>query len=353
MILSPNIIELALGFHGARGQSCSAGIGPLSQHFLLTSAARTLSLTAVARMSDEEAHARFVAIRWADNDGKPYCPKCGGVVVWPIPSRQMWQCKACNKQFSATSGTLFHSRKLAHRDYLAAIAIFVNAVKGISALQLGRDLDVSYRCAFVLAHKLREAMGTEVHAAEELGGEGREAAIDGAYFGGHVKPENRKADRKDRRLAEEQTGKRQVVVVAREHKGRAITWIVPSEGEAIPMIRRTIAPDTIVHADEGAAWDVLHASFVMKRVNHSIEFKAEDGACTNQAESFFSRLRRAEFGQHHRISGRFLYQYANEMAWRENHRREPNGTNWRLVVGAALAHPKSQVWCGYWNRSRA
>src|SRR6202040_3594114 len=71
----------------------------------------------------------------------------------------------------------------------------------------------------------------------------------------------------------------------------------------------------------------------------------------NQAESYFSRLRRAEIGQHHRISGHLLYQYANEAAWREDNRRKPNGTNWNAVIGAALAGPKSPVWTGYWHRS--
>jgi hypothetical protein len=71
----------------------------------------------------------------------------------------------------------------------------------------------------------------------------------------------------------------------------------------------------------------------------------------NQAESYFSRLRRAEIGQHHRISGHLLYQYANEAAWREDNRRKPNGTNWNVVIGAALAGPKSPVWTGYWHRS--
>jgi hypothetical protein len=64
----------------------------MPQHFLLSAAARTLSLSVVARMSDEEAHAKFVAIRWADNDGKPYCPKCRCLTVWAIPSRKTWQC---------------------------------------------------------------------------------------------------------------------------------------------------------------------------------------------------------------------------------------------------------------------
>jgi hypothetical protein len=66
-----------------------------------------------------------------------------------------------------------------------------------------------------------------------------------------------------------------------------------------------------------------------------------------------SRLRRAEYGIHHRISGGYLYQYANEMAWREDHRREPNGLHCRRVTGAALRHPKSEVWRGYWQRSAA
>src|SRR5258707_2985777 len=179
----------------------------MSQHFLLSAAARTLSLSAVARMSDEEAHAKFVAIRWADNDGKPYCPKCGCLTVWAIPSRKTWQCaaKGCGKQFSVTSQTIFASRKRPIRDYLLAIAIFVNGVKGHSALQLSRDLDCQYKTAFIIAHKLREAMGSEVQHPDhpELSGT---VEIDGMYAGGNVKQANRKAERADRRVAEEQTG---------------------------------------------------------------------------------------------------------------------------------------------------
>jgi hypothetical protein len=305
-------------------------------------------------MSDEEAHAKFVALRWADNGGKPYCPKCACLTVWAIPSRKTWQCsaKGCGKQFSVTSGTIFASRKRPIRDYLLAIAIFVNGAKGHSALQLSRDLDCQYKTAFVLSHKLREAMGSQVHNPNqpELSGT---VEIDGAYFGGHVKPENKKAERIDRRLAEEQTGKRQVVVVAREAMGRTVPFIVPRESAAVPFIREHVASGTVLHADEASGWDILHASYDTRRVNHSDEFVAADGANVNQAESFFSRLRRAEYGVHHRISGQYLYQYANEMAWREDRRREPNGLHFRRVTGAALLHPKSEVWCGYWQRSAA
>jgi len=84
------------------------------------------------------------------------------------------------------------------RDLLAAIAIFVNGAKGYSALQLSRDLDCQYKTAFVLAHKLREAMGASAKGRMLSG----DVEIDGAYFGGYVKPRNVKSERVDRRLAD-------------------------------------------------------------------------------------------------------------------------------------------------------
>jgi len=321
----------------------------MSSHFLLTAAARTLSLSAVARMSDEEARDTFRRIRWADNNGEPYCPKCGCVKVYAYATRPLWKCTGCRYQFSVTAGTIFANRKLPIRDYLLAIAIFANSAKGHSALQLSRDLDCQYKTAFVLAHKMREAMQAEQRNATVAG----TAEVDGAYFGGHVKPENKKEDRKDRRLAEERTGKRQVVVVLRERGGKTLPFVVARESEGAALVRQRAESGTIIHADESSAWDRLHASYDTRRVNHSLEYRAADGACINWAESYFSRLRRAEIGQHHRISGKYLHQYAGEMAWREDHRRRPNGALWSAITGAALAHPISNTWAGYWQRSAA
>jgi len=221
----------------------------------------------------------------------------------------------------------------------------LNAVKGISALQLGRDLDVAYKTAFVLAHKLREAIAKEQSDIQLSG----VVEIDGAYFGGHVKQENQKADRKDRRLASEQTGKRQSVVVARERNGKTLPFVVAKEADAVALIRERVAMGSIVHADEAGGWDRLHAYYDVMRINHSVAF-SKDGACTNQAESYFSRLRRAELGQHHHISGKYLAAYAVEMAWREDSRRMPNGALHQAATSAALAHPVSRQWAGYWQR---
>ena len=159
-------------------------------------------------------------------------------------------------------------------------------------------------------------------------------------------------DRIDRRLAENQTGKRQVVVVARERGGKTVTMVFGSEDESLSFIKGRVDRASTVHADEAAAWNGLHARFAMKRINHQ-EAYSLDGACTNQAESFFARLRRAQWGQHHRISGKYLTRYAAEMAWREDNRRESNGEQFRTVGFRAAALPPSVDWCGYWQRGRA
>lgn len=317
----------------------------MAQHFLLSAAARTLSLAKVMRLTDDQAFDLFRSIRWSSTDGDAVCGKCGGCECYTFKARRIFKCKACGAQFSVTSGTIFASRKMDLRDILAAIAIFVNGAKGHSALQLSRDLDVQYKTAFVLSHKIREALAAE-QAASVISGT---VEVDGAYFGGYIKPANRKEDRVDRRFAVNQNGKRQVVVVARERKGETLTHVAKSEAEGVPFVMATVAAGATVHADEASHWDNLEAKFLTRRINHSVEYSTPE-ACTNMAESFFSRLRRAEIGIHHSIAGPYLAAYATEMAWREDNRRVSNGEQFLLATSAAMAHPVSRQWKGYWQR---
>lgn len=320
----------------------------MTQHFLLSSAARTLSIATVARLSDEEAFETFRKIRWASTRGEAVCPRCGSVECWTFKARKIWKCRGCGHQFSITSGTLFSNRKLPIRDYLLAIAIFVNGAKGYAALHLGRDLDVSYKTAYVLSHKLREALEAEQNTVTQLT---RDVAVDGGYFGGHIRPANHVENRVDRRLAKYQTGKRQVVVVARERDGDTLTSVHQTEAQGVAFVEARVSPDATIYADEAAHWDVLHARNLTKRINHQQSY-SEDGVHTNQAESFFSRLRRAEVGTHHHISGRYLHAYAAEMAWREDNRRVSNGGQYLALTRASLAHPVSRM-AGYWQRRKA
>lgn len=326
----------------------------MSQHFLLSREAKTLSLASVFRMSDAEAEAAFKSVRWAETGGEPVCPYCGSLDAYDCRrpnGAPRFRCKGCGKDFSITSGTLFASHKLPLRIYLAAIAIFVNEVKGKSMLAMSRDLGLSYKAAFVLCHKMREAMAAEIRG-RQVGGEGAEASIDGAYFGGYQKPANERKNRRDLRRAANQNGKRQVVVVIRQHGGDSIPAVFHSEAAAVGFIRAHVKPGTVVNADEGSGWDSLHARFEMKRINHQ-EAYSLDGACTNWAETYFSRLRRGEIGHHHHISGPYLVRYAQEAAFREDSRRVANGEQVTRVAGLAMANKPSVDFCGYWQRRKA
>ena len=129
------------------------------QHFLLSAAARTLSLKTIFSEGEDAAYRRFRRLRWPETDGAPACPVCGCLDIYDLTTRRRFKCAACHHQFSVTSGTILASRKLSFVDLLGAVCLFVNASKGLSAVQLSRDLDVQYKTAFVLMHKLRARAG--------------------------------------------------------------------------------------------------------------------------------------------------------------------------------------------------
>ena len=253
----------------------------MTQHFLLSAASRTLSLRAIYKAGEEAAYQTFCEMRWPETNGAAVCPRCSNHETYTITTRRKFKCKGCGHQFSVTSGTIFASRKMDFVDLLAAICIMVNASKGVSMVQLSRDLDCQYKTAFVLAHKLREAMAIEVQTGEVLEGH---VEIDGAYFGGHIRPENAKADRKDRRLKEHQTGKRRVVVALRERHGRTLPFVRLSEADGVVLANKNVSRMATMSADEASHWDMLHMGWNVDRVNHS-EIYSDHGKHTNMVES--------------------------------------------------------------------
>ena len=325
----------------------------MSQHFLLSSRARTLSLATVFGMTDAEVEAAFRALRWAATAGAPVCPTCRSPDAYDCrrPNGAMrFRCRGCQRDFSVTSGTLFASHKRPLRTYLAAIAIFCNELKGKAMLAMSRDLNLSYKAAFVLCHKMREAMAAEMRG-RLMGGVGKVAEVDGAYFGGYAKPANLKQKRIDRRLAQNLTGKRRVVIIIRERGGSCLPAVFRTEGGATRFLKSHIQPGTVVHADEAASWDRLHSKYKVKRINHGQAYSL-NGACTNLAEGYFSRLRRSEAGHGH-ISGPYLLRYAQEAAFREDRRRITNGDLVRKLAELALTNKPSIDFAGYWQRHRA
>ena len=266
------------------------------------------------------------------------------------------KCKNCGKQFSVTSGTIFSGHKLPLKKYLLAIAIFSNEAKSISALKLSRELNIQYKTAFVLLHKFREAL-LETRDEAPLNGI---CEIDGAYVNSYVRPANNIENRVDRcRFENQNPNKRCVVVVRQRHDGgteyigsrRTLTYVLHNENPTgIAQIANVaIERGSEVHSDEANAYDNLHANYDMRRVNHSVEYLSEAGACSNQAESYFARFRRMERGVIHRMGNLYLSNYANEIAYREDTRRWSNGAIFHDITEKCMKTIQSNEWTGYWQ----
>jgi len=272
----------------------------MHQHFLLSAKAHTLSVREVFELSDEAAFDLFRKLRWGWG-GEVGCPQCGVVEPhWFLSSRRQWRCKACGHTFSVTSGTIFAHDKLPLRVDLGAVAVYTSAVNGLSALQMSRALGVQYKSAFVLMHKLRESLMVQREDTPLSG----EVEIDGAYVGGPIRPQNKKQERVDRRRAENQNPDKRCILVLREKHPedpdgpggarRTLSFVIGRENQADlgTSASRFIKPGTTISADDSDAYDLLHARFPVRRVNHQREYRAEDGTTNNQAESCLSRFRR-------------------------------------------------------------
>ncbi len=225
-----------------------------------------------------------------------------------------------------------------------------NEVKGQNALAVSRELGVQDKTAFVLAHKIRAALATEMKGWR-LGGEGKDVEIDAGYFGGYVKPANRRENRRDLRLVRNQTGKRQAVIVIRERDGYTLPGAFPSETAALSFIRSRVAKGTEISADDLSGWDTLAA--MIRNEEDQPPARLQPGWRDDELGRI---ILLADASGRDRTSsppaGTDLARYAQESAWRENHHRDPNGFQVRLATGLALKARPSVDFCGYWQRSR-
>lgn len=320
------------------------------QSFLLQARARKLSLRDIFELGEDGAYEVVCKLRWPDTDGQPVCPRCATAAPYRLAKRKVFKCRLalCHYQFTPTSGTAFHSRKMSYVDLLVMMFVTTCAVRGIAALQVARTTGFHPKTAWVFGHKVREAVSAEAKERTLSG----IVETDGAYFGGHVRPANRWELRVDRRLARNQSGKRRVVVAARKRHGEIVLDVFRAEHESISFLRDVIDADSQLHADEANHWDVLEIVFPeVMRINHSQAYSL-DGACTNWVESFFSRLRNLIEGQHRHVSPEYLADYARFAAWLEDNRKLDNLELWQRALHLSLTQPVTNKWKGRWQRKR-
>jgi transposase-like protein len=318
----------------------------LAQHFLLSAAANSLNLEDIVCMSTEEAYVAFQAIRFAGSEGEPVCPKCGCAAVYTYRTRKLFKCKACPHQFTLTSGTLFSSRKIPLKRILIAIAMFADPAAGKTAISLRQPLRATYKTAFVLAHKLREAMALDAEGGLLTGS----VDVDGAEVGGYIKPKNVKKRRVDTRRSMYRSKKKQIVVVLKQRGGRVKVGTFKREVDAQSFVQSSVCPMAELNHDQGSGWADLRGYFKVNVINHSEAYWTPE-AHTNNAESFFAQLRRLEHGTYTHIAGPYIANYAEELAWRQNNKRVDSLSKYKRLAAAATMVKESSM-RGYWQRHR-
>ena len=135
---------------------------------------------------------------------------------------------------------------------------------------------------------------------------------------------------------------------------KTLTFVLKSENQedVSRLAGGFVVPGSTICADEANAYDPLHAKFDARRVNHQVEYRADDGTTNNLAESYFSRFRRMQYGQVHKFGNLYLAAYANEAAYREDTRRWSNGAIFGDIGKKCAMTRTHRDWCGYWQGNK-
>ena len=324
--------------------------------FRHSKAARTTSFAWLHGLTEKTAYEFFKKVRFAENGGVPFCPACGSTKFYDIKKRPgLWKCAKplCAKQFSVTSGTIFHSRKLSFLKIVKLVHQFADCAKGEPALRLSLPFESDVKTVWVNLMKMREALSArrdEVFLAGEV-------EMDAVWIGGKARKHNNAVKQRERAAAETagsgeaayRRGKRAVMVL-RQRGGESVMFATNSEAPdvAAAAIQAVTLPGTVVITDQSPAYARIGDIRAHQSVNHSVSFK-EDGVTSNLAESSFSRVRRAHYGTHHYLSVTYLDWYAGELCWREDRRRQGNKEQAAEILTRCLTHGQSRHLKGYWQ----
>lgn len=258
----------------------------------------------------------------------------GAREVKAVPARILYVCLDCKAQFSATTGTIFNDTHLDLEKWFMAVALMVNAKKGLSALQLKRDLHVAYKTAWYLNHRVRKAMALIEAANEEpLAGT---VEVDETYIGGKY----------DARRNRARWDKEPVFGMV-ERGGKAKTCHVPkiNREHVIGKIKDTISIEAdLVCTDDSTIYDKMPDN--VKRhesVNHSAKEWVRGDVHTGTIDGYWGLLKRGIIGSFHQVSIKHLHRYLSEFQFRWNNRESQDIFMLviaALVIGSAMPYKK-------------
>jgi transposase-like protein len=286
----------------------------------------------------EKAREYLEGVRWPNG---AVCPHCGSAeqhykLQGAAHRPGLYKCKDCREQFSVTVGTVFEDSKVPLHKWLQACYLMASSKKGISSKQLERMLGVSYKTAWFMSHRIREAMTIE--GGGMLGGNGGAVEVDETYWGNNGK----QAD------GARGFGHKMKVVSLVDRTGEKRSFHVTNvNAETLrPILTSQIDSKTRLMTDDAKVYNKIgHAFSSHESVNHSAKEYARGDVTTNTVESSFAILKRGLYGTFHSVSEQHLQRYANEFDFRWNHRAKLGFTDidrtesaLRGIVGKRLTY---------------
>ena len=261
--------------------------------------------------TDEKCRDYLESLRWPSGVA---CLRCGDMAVDPVRGRGQWMCRSCSYQFSVTAGTIMHDSHLPLRKWFAAVYLMCVSKKGVSANQLRSMIGTTYRTAWHLCHRIRNAMGNDPLTGPTLVGI---VEVDETLIGGKTK--GRGAAYK---------GNKTWVAGAIERGGQVRV-------ERIPNVRRDTLHSFIdrnvrdeaeaIYTDDLKSYlGIGDADTRHETVNHSAEAWVVGDVHTNSIEGVWSLFKRSIVGTFHKMSVKHLDRYLEELEWRFNNRDNPN-----------------------------
>lgn len=293
-------------------------------------------------VTEADAYKYLEGLRW---QGCPECAHCGSADVRLIPpangvsrktangtmsERRVWKCARCRKQFSVLTNTVMHATKIPVRVWVLVFFEMASSKNGVAAREIERKYGVTMKTAWHLLHRIRQAMGAD-HGPKFTG----DVVADETYIGGD--PANRHASQRGVVKRGRGTSKAPVVTVIESATGRARSRAVP---DVTGRTLRSAIMDNVdmafstLHTDALPAYLKIGAQMAGHfYVDHSTgEYTTEKSKGTNQAENFFSQLKRSLDGTHHHVSREHLHRYLGEFDFRYSTCRLEDSERMRVLV---------------------
>ncbi|WP_284124399.1 IS1595 family transposase [Parerythrobacter aestuarii] len=310
-------------------------------------------------MSEEDCERAFEKVRFAKNDGEPHCVHCKCMVAYRIDRavkdtktgevirhRKLFKCAECLKQFSVTSGTAWHGRKLPFKKIMMATLLWTNGAFGHAGRRLRRDLKVNHKTGWHIIQRLRYSLTTYTES-ELIEGE---FETDTTVHGGKIRKANRAEDRK-RQPRRDESKVIKISALRERRPGGRIVPILGDESAVVKVILQHADPDAHPFVDEHFSWSDLFGMFPkVSQVKHAENYVSPDGVSTNLIESLWARYKNMIRGTYRWVSPQYAHFYNGECAWRERHCRQSNGTQFVNALAISLHHPPTPM-RGYYQRT--